>query len=35
MDEFKKASNLKAGVVGHTSNPGTWKAKTERSQIQG
>lgn len=35
MDEIRKARNLQAGVVAHTSNPGTWEAETERSQVQG
>lgn len=35
MDEIKNATNLQAGVVAHTSNPGTWEAETERSQVQG
>lgn len=34
MDEIKKASNLQAGVVARPSNPGTWEAETESSQVQ-
>lgn len=33
MNEIKKASNLQAGVVAHTSNPSALEAAAERSQV--